>query len=94
MKIVGVSFDLPQSNATFKADEGFQYDLWSDTNRELALYYGAATSPLAPFPIRMTVLLDPDGVWRVTYPLPGSGVGGLYAHAQLILDDLDKLVNP
>ena len=69
----------------------FQYDLWSDMDRELAMYYGAASSPTAIFPKRMTVLLDPDGVWRLTYPLPAEGVGGLYAHAQLILDDLGVL---
>jgi len=69
----------------------FQYDLWSDTSRELATYYGADYGPLVPFPKRMTVLLDPDGVWRLTYPLPEEGIGGLYLHAQLILDDLAVL---
>ena len=71
----------------------FQYDLWSDQARELALFYGAATSEIQPFALRHTVLLDPEGVWRLTYPLPQNGPGGLYAHAQQVLDDL-ALLNP
>lgn len=37
------------------------------------------------------MLLDPAGELILEYPLPASGVGGLYAHAQQVLDDLTIL---
>ena len=42
MTIIGVSFDTPDANAAFKTSQSFELALWSDVQRELAVYYGAA----------------------------------------------------
>lgn len=80
-----MSFDPPERNAAFKENEEFAFPLWTDAARELALYYGAATTETQPFANRITVLLDADGTWLLVYTL--SGIDGLYAHAQDVLDD-------
>jgi peroxiredoxin len=87
--VIGVSFDPPARNAQFRQNEGFAYDLWTDTGRELALYYGAATSASAPLASRVTTLLDADGTWLLVY-YPG-GLAGLYAHAGQVLADCQAL---
>lgn len=92
MNIVGVSFDSPERNATFKANEEFPYPLWSDVQRELALYYGAATSASAPLANRITVLLDADGTWLLTY-VPNA-FAGLYAHPGQVLEDCQRIFAP
>ena len=61
IEIIGVGFDSPDNNALWVEDQGYQYEVWSDTNRTLALYYGAATSTEQSYPSRITRLLDTDG---------------------------------
>lgn len=46
---------------------GFQYELWSDLGRELALYYGAATTETQGSASRVTRLLDEDGTLILEY---------------------------
>ena len=89
-----MSFDTPESNNAFKQNESFQFPLWSDVDRELAIHYGAASGSKDLFAARLTVLIDPQGIWRLVYPLPGSVLGGLYAHAQEVLDDMTLILNP
>lgn len=72
----------------FKANESFEYPLWSDVNRELALHFGAASNAKQFFADRITVVLDPYGRWVLTYA-PG---GNLYLHPQDVLDDVGQLV--
>lgn len=83
MKIVGVSFDTPEDNQDFIESEGFEYELWSDQARELALHYGAASSANQGFADRVTVLLAGDGTLLLEYS-PGLDVA---THPQLVLDD-------
>jgi peroxiredoxin len=68
VQIIGVSFDDPATNLAWAQAEGFGYGLWSDEDRELALYYGAATSPNQAFASRVTVLLDEQGELLLEYP--------------------------
>jgi peroxiredoxin len=58
---VGASFDDPETNLEWAQEEGFQYELWSDLERDLALYYGAATSEGQFAASRLTFLLDAEG---------------------------------
>ena len=64
---MGVSFDSSTDNATFAETESYEYELWSDLDRTLALHYGAATSASQSMASRISVLLDTEGVWRVEY---------------------------
>ena len=83
-----MSFDTVAENAAFKANNELPYALWSDLDRELALYYGAASTAGQWFANRITVILDPDGNWVLEY----APSGNLYLHAQLVLDDLAILM--
>jgi peroxiredoxin len=47
--------------AQWAAEEGFQYEVWTDDDATLALYYGAVSSASASYPARVTMLLDGDG---------------------------------
>ena len=67
MQIVGVTFGDPWYNADWVESEGFQYEIWTDTNRELAIYYGAAANADAAFPARITRLLDSNGALLLEY---------------------------
>ena len=42
--------------ASWAADEGFQYEVWTDDNRTLSMHYGAIDSKDAYFPDRVTML--------------------------------------
>ncbi len=67
MTIIGVSFDSAAKNAAFKASDNFAFALWSDLGRELALYYGAATTKTQGAADRVTVVLDDSGTQVLTY---------------------------
>lgn len=62
----------------------------TDVDRELALYYGAADNPGQFFATRVTVILNEQGEWILFYP--SGKLGSLYAHAQMVLDDLSVLL--
>ena len=67
VEIVAVSFSDVSINDYWVQDQGFQYEVWRDDNRELAMYYGAADSANAWFPSRITRLLDSDGSVLLEY---------------------------
>lgn len=64
---MGVSFNKPEKNAGWAAAEGFQFPLWSDEDKVLALHYGAVGSKLSPFPSRITVVIDASGQLVLRY---------------------------
>ncbi len=86
MTIVGVSFNKPESNAEFIENEQFQYELWSDTEKTLALYYGAAITSLDLVPQRKTKLLDAAGTLVLEYN--SVDVNG---HPAAVLEDCQVL---
>ena len=87
MVIVGASFDSAADNQAFKDSDNFEYELWSDLGRELALYYGAADSETQNNASRRTVVLDSQGRQLLSYK-PGLNVG---AHPQEVLEDCETL---
>ena len=64
---MGVSFNSPEENANWANTEGFQFELWTDDERSLAVYYGAADSTDAWFPNRLTRILDASGHMILEY---------------------------
>lgn len=82
-----MSFDSPSENAAWSEEEGFTFELWSDLGRDLAQYYGAATSDTQSAAARITVLLDPLGELVLEY-VGGVDVG---THPQHVLDDCREL---
>lgn len=85
--MVGCSFDSPSNNTTFKNNNEFQYALWSDTDKALAMNYGASANKLLPFPMRRTMVLDPYGRWILRYNVgsPGPHTFDVLADMQLLL---------
>jgi thioredoxin-dependent peroxiredoxin len=80
--IIGVSFDAPAKNQTFKDNQSFPYELWSDTNKELAKYYGANGGLFGAK--RVTRILDNDGTLLVEY---NNVDATLQAHVSNVLED-------
>ncbi len=78
-----MSFDTPSSNAAFAQNQGFQYELWSDTQKTLAKYYGAN----GVMPQRVTRLLDAEGTLIVSYAVGG----GINNHPQSVLEDCQAI---
>jgi thioredoxin-dependent peroxiredoxin len=65
--ILGASYDTPEANRAFKEAQGFGYSLLCDTEKTLGKAYGAANA-LAPWPNRITVVIDPAGKVQKVYP--------------------------
>ncbi len=82
MEIVGASFNEPSDNAAWVIDQGFQYEVWRDDDRTLAVTYGSVDDVDAFFPGRVTVLLDADGSLLLEYPTVDVN-----AHPQEVLED-------
>jgi peroxiredoxin len=59
--IVGVSFDDPDKNQIWAEENGYTYELWTDTNKTLALTYGSISDESSLYAGRRTVVLDPEG---------------------------------
>jgi len=89
VQIVGVSFDDPSENAGWALREGFEFELWSDVDQDLAVYYGAASlgDPLAD---RKTFLLDADGTLVLEY----TGALVVSLHPADVLADCTALFGP
>ena len=87
MTIIGVGFSSPSSTAAWAEDQGYEFDIWTDESRALAVHYGAASGTGAFMPSRRTVLLDAEGMLLATYD-PGFSIA---AHPQAVLDDCQVL---
>lgn len=86
MRIVGASFNDPERNATWIADQNYQYEVWTDTNKTLAVAFGAASSS-SFVPSRVTVILNAQGQAEVIYD-PVSDIGN---HPAQVLSDCRTL---
>ena len=67
VRIVGVGFASVEDNHQWYVDKEFQFELWSDTDKTLALFYGAASNASQGYPSRVTKILDDEGNLLVTY---------------------------
>ena len=67
IEIVGVGFDELTAISEWAEEEEFQYEIWRDSDKTLALYYGAATSTEQSLPARVTKLLDSEGKLVLEY---------------------------
>ncbi len=59
--VAGVSFDQPAANAAFARKFNFSFRLLSDTDRAVALAYGACEGPKAARADRVSFLIGADG---------------------------------
>jgi peroxiredoxin Q/BCP len=59
--VLGVSFDAPAENRAFAEKFSFNFPLLCDTDRKLALAYGAADTPASTNAQRVGVVIGPDG---------------------------------
>ena len=76
--------DILQDWAT---EEGFEYELWQDTDHALAVHYGAASSTSSLVPGRVTVVLDGEGNQILNYDV-GFGFG---THPAEVLEDCEAI---
>jgi peroxiredoxin len=67
IEIFAIGYDSVETNQSWAEDQSFQYEVWTDTDRTLALHYGAASSTEQPYPSRITRLLDTDGQLLLEY---------------------------
>ena len=79
------------NNSSFCDNNEFAYDLWSDLERELALYYGIVSSSSALFPARKTVVLSPEGDWLLIYNEPHIPEG-LANHGRIVREDIEAII--
>lgn len=87
MKIVGVSFGSPQANTRWVESQSYNFEIWTDDDKTLAMYYGAVSGPGAPFPKRITKVLDAEGNLILEY-VSDVEVG---THPEEVLEDCQKL---
>ena len=87
MAIVGVSFNSTTQNQNWVQDQNYQYEVWSDTNKTLAVHFGAARSTSSVVPSRVTVILNAQGEVEVVYD-PVSNIGN---HPGQVLSDCQTL---
>ncbi len=66
--VVGVSFDSVEENAAFARKFDFPFPLVCDTDRRIALAYGACDDPAAPAANRISYLIDEQGRVERVYP--------------------------
>lgn len=87
--MLGASFDAPEENRAFAETEDFGFGLLSDTDRSVGRLYDAARpddDPLASLPLRVSYLIDADGVIRRAYTVTDTA-----GHAAEVLADLRAL---
>lgn len=89
VQVVGVSFDSPAALRQWSDRQGFPYELWSDTSKDLALYYGAIGSRAEATPRRVTRILNARGERILEY----DGVRAA-THPRQVLQDCNHLFGP
>ena len=85
-----MTFGASTANASWAEEEGFQYEVWTDDDKTLAVALGAASSTRAFFPDRETYLLDAEGNLILSYT-EDIVVG---THPNQVYEDLVILFGP
>ena len=88
MTIIGAGFNTPEKNLAWATKEKFPYEVWTDSDKTLALAFGAAESKDRDHPKRVTVVLDAKGEVVLRYPDIGIGLG---THPEDVLEDVRVL---
>jgi peroxiredoxin len=83
-----VSFAQPSAHTSWAEEQGFQYELWTDDERTLALYYGAISNANAFFPDRITKVLNEEGTLILEY-VDDVGVN---SHPSEVLEDFKTVM--
>jgi len=73
--------------AAWSDEQGFQYEVWTDENKDLGLYYGVLSSAADRSMERATVLLDADGTLLLEY----QGIIAFNTHPSEVLEDCTLL---
>ena len=87
--VVGISFDTPQDNKAWADAQDFGFRLLSDVDQTVGRAYEVLREPddqYAAFPLRVSYLIDPDGIIRKTF-----AVSGVADHATAVLVALATL---
>lgn len=87
--MLGASFDTSADNKSFADEQQFGFRLLADTDRRVGRKYGVARADddqYAAFPLRLSFLIDPDGVIRGVYR-----VADVSTHADDVLAELEAL---
>ena len=83
VKIIAVGWDDPSATSPWVESQSYQYEVWTDQERTLSLYYGAATN--SSFVVdRVTRILDSNGTLILEYNDIGFGIS---AHPAEVLED-------
>jgi thioredoxin-dependent peroxiredoxin len=67
IRVVGISFDSPEDNASFARRYEFGFPLLSDSDHTVATAYGACSDRSARYPERMSFLIDERSTIERTY---------------------------
>jgi peroxiredoxin Q/BCP len=87
--VIGMSFDTVSENKTWAESQGFEFRLLSDADHKVGRTYEVEREPddqYAAFPLRVSYLVDPDGIIRKTF-----AVAGVADHAGSVLEVLSAL---
>jgi peroxiredoxin Q/BCP len=87
--VIGLSFDTVRDNKAWAENQGFEFRLLSDEDHRVGRLYEVEREPddqYAAFPLRVSYLLDPEGVVRKTF-----AVSGVADHADSVLNALSAL---
>ena len=87
VQIVGVGWDGPEKTAPWVERENFPYEVWTDGDKTLSYYYGAADES-SWVPSRVTKILDAEGNLILEYNDVGLGV---VTHPAEVLSDCQLL---
>lgn len=82
-----MSFDPPEANLAFRDKHDFAFELWTDTDRTLALHYGAAETPTDKRASRTTAVLDAQGRLQAHF----EGVVNVLGHPAAVLEVCTEL---
>jgi thioredoxin-dependent peroxiredoxin len=87
--VIGMSFDTVSENKAWAENQGFGFRLLSDVDHAVGRSYEVEREPddqYAAFPLRVSYLVDPDGIIRKTF-----AVSGVADHASSVLETLSAL---
>jgi peroxiredoxin Q/BCP len=89
-EILGISFDAPETNKTFREKHDFPFRLLSDYDEQVGVLYETRDpgTEKVSFAKRLSYLIDPQGKIAKSYK-----VAGIPAHPAEVLADLYELQN-